>query len=283
LRLANPIDHFSITGIDSFCRCPRKWFNDRLLREDPSTPRVSYFLFGEAMHQAMPILLTQSYHPIQAAIDKFEEIWDPNLEDDARNSDRAVEMLENAYEVLVANVRPFTLIEPPPEVQCEDASPWELEFKIDLGFQSPNVPIIPLIGRLDGICRDTTTGHLYIVEYKTSSEVSGRFFDCLRYSPQVEGYTWMARAKGLQVKGVYAVVLRVSKTNTETVARPLAITHAQTRNFQSWFCTRARKLLEYEAAEHYPMDFCGCSTMPQFGYASKLCSYYLDCHEGDSA
>lgn len=273
--------YLSISALSSFARCPRKYFYSSGCRLEPkrTTSGSPALLFGEAMHKAIPEALTKD---AGEGIKAFAKLWDKSLDDPKRNIGRAAAMLANLCDRF--RNRGITLLEPPktplaPELD-ESISKWELPFAADVGiYRDTNKQreVIPLIGRIDGMAR-LPDGKIVAVEYKTTSELSPRFFDGLGYSPQVLGYATALRSQGIDALGVMIIALRVSEKNTETLDNVTLVTPHAMQDFIEWSRFIGYQILACEEAQCFPKAPSGCYPYAMFGSHGFVCDYRNLCH-----
>lgn len=266
------VNWLSPSSIVSFTRCPRKFFYEKCgLRSREPAPALK---FGEAIHAALPLAITEG---LEQAFVAFEKIWEKSLEDEKRSSFRAYEMLKDFRATHSGDRSIYSLVPPPAGIihPSESISNWEVSFGIDVGLAWP------LVGRIDALCRHRDTGHLWGLEWKTSSEVSARLFENFRLSPQILSYCLVLRTLDVQIDGVMVEALRVSKTNTETSLQPIYLTDTVLTSFVKWLDYIGKQIQACEQAQNFPCQFTGCYPYAQFGTPGYACPFVNLCELED--
>lgn len=271
-----PRKHLSINSLTNFARCPRRFFYNSGCGLVGGS--ISAMVFGEAMHSALP---SAYLGQIGVAHDKFQRIWNLGVaesrafEDDKRNNERALAMIENFAETHLPGQAIYDLLEPPgglkPPQGLETGSNWEIPFAIDIGLD------VPLVGRIDGLARHRDSKEIYALEWKTTSEMSSRFFEGFGLSPQLLCYSLVLAASGLEPRGAILEALRVSPSNAETMALPIEIEPWKHIEFLKWAQFHGKLLLECERLGEFPRHFSGCSTYSMFGQVGYTCDYKSLC------
>lgn len=285
--------HLSITSLCKFASCPRKYFYyaHGLVTDGSKGP----FLFGEAMHLAFPIILKGG--TLDEAYAAFKTVWnDPLLEDKKRNDETAIKILANFMQNHGTN--PFTnqpkglyKIEQPPSntLEIDDrVSDWEVPFAIDIGLP------VPLVGRIDGLCRHRDTGELWGLEFKTTSgdpygNLSDNFVRAFDKNPQTVGYTMVLRTMtGEPVRGCILDAILVSARKQDSMQYPVYVSDQECEQFLNWarfygtmMLDREKQFLENNDAEAFPQFFTGCHPYSQFGTGGFTCDYKIMCDQED--
>ena len=260
--------HLSISSLNAFARCPRKFFYNTVGLQPPMP--ASALIFGEAIHAALPLAITSS---VDEAMKAFTGIWDPSVSDEKRNVQRAQAMIEDFAFAHLDGKSIYNLIEPPsncPRI-ADRVSPFEVPFAVDIGLP------IPLVGRFDALAKHRDTGELYCVEWKTSSEISTRFFSCFEINSQILGYTMAAKALGLDVQGCIVEAIRVSKVNCETLSNLYQHQDHQIESFITWARWCGTQILACEKQGEFPKDISACNPYPQFGMPGYTCGFQNLC------
>lgn len=267
-------EYLTITELDTFARCPRKYFYQagcglRNIPLDGQSGSQAMF-FGTCIHKAIGAYFANWDY--SDAVECFEKDWGETIGDDKRNKDTARMMLLSfasqhpkgggLYEPLPP---PSSKIEIAPDDKISD---WEIPFAIDIGLP------IPLMGRMDGWCRSRHTGSRMLNEFKTSYELSDRLYKGFKRSPQVLGYTLAARTGATEsIDGVYVEFLRSSKSSWETVIIPISVTDFEIERFIRWAQIIGGQILECESREDWPQFPTGCHPYSMFGSVGYLCEY----------
>lgn len=284
-----PREHLSVSSLVNFKRCPRRYFyasGCRLVlpNEHPALK------FGEAIHTAIPeITGANQDQPIEAraanAMSKFNAVWADTQGDDTRNSENAARVLadfasshtpkECIYELLPA---PAGSLELAAQLKLQRVSAWEIPFAINI----PGLRV-PLVGRIDGLCRMRYDQSVWGLEYKTSRQLGTNFFAGFDLSPQVIAYTLALRTYLGEdsVRGCIVEGIRTSKTNSASSAVPVPVADHHIDHFIRWARFTGNMILECEAQQDFPMDFAGCHPYAQFGVHGYPCDYMQLCKHTD--
>lgn len=258
----------TITTLSKFSRCPRAYFYSQgcgLRTEEHIALK-----YGEALHAAFPYAHLQD---IDRAIAAFQTIWEDQEGDEKRNSTNAILVLHNYMASHAGRKSIFTLQPPPKGIPEIDGpvSPWEIPYVLDIGLP------VPLMGRVDGLCRHRDTGELWALEYKTTSEMSSRFFGGFVIHPQVIGYTLALRSYGLDVKGAIVEGILSSKTRQDESSQPFPVSDTMVSDFLTWIRYTGSMLLKCEELKTFPKDVSACTTYPQHGAPGYQCDFLSAC------
>lgn len=267
-------DYLSITSLEQFARCPRKFFygSGCGLRQPEEHAALS---FGGAMHKGIPIVLSGG--SIDDAMKEFDTIFDASMGDDTRNRPKAIEMLRDVQQNRTNGRGLYNILQPPSGIADLgiSRSQWEIPFAIDIGLP------VPLVGLIDGWCQHIQTGEKWVLEYKTSREVSTRFLEGFTSNPQVIGYTLALKMlSGEPVRGCMVEALRVGKT-IETTCQPIYVTPQQIEMFIKWARFYGTLLLKCEELGDFPQALTGCNPYHMFGMPGYTCDFSHLCHSTD--
>lgn len=260
----------TITELDTFARCPRKYFYAAGcgLRLADNTTGGMAMDFGTAIHAAIPIILSTG--SLVDAMAAFTKAWGNNLGDDKRNVKTAQMILFTFANNHPVNGGLYKIMAPPKsELVAQDKiSDWEIPFAINI----PGLPI-PLVGRIDGWCKTTLGGDIWGLEYKTTSEMSGRFTSGFKRNPQVLGYTLAMRAHGYNIKGVFVEAIGVAKTTWKNETIPVQVQDFELEEFIQWAQIKGNEILACQNMKEWPKDISACTCYPQFGQPGYMCDF----------
>jgi CRISPR/Cas system-associated exonuclease Cas4 (RecB family) len=228
--------------------------------------------FGEAIHAALPITLTEGY---ERGLAEFNSIWGHREADEKRNNVTAARIL--ADYAAAQSQRPYRLIKPDTAIKISNkVSEWEIPFAIDIGMH------VPLVGRIDGLCRMNHDDSLWVLEYKTSSELTARTFTSWELSPQVICYVSYLRATVDEpIQGAMIEVVRVSARDSLTLSNPVWVKDHHVDNFILWARKMAAEIKWCEDNRCFPPHYSGCHPYAHFGQHGYLCSYSTLCQLPD--
>lgn len=272
--LSRPIPALSVSSLDTFARCPRRFFYKYMAEIDTETHVA--LKFGEAIHAAIPLA---HQGKLAESILAFKAVWGELVGDEKRNLAQAALILADYSESHSAGRSLFTLVEPPKGISSSPRiSPWEVPFIIDIGL-----PLL-LTGRIDGIGRHRDTKKLWGLEYKTSSEMSTRFFEGFLFSPQIVIYTMVLRAYGIPVEGVIVEGLKVSTAKKDaqgTITQPIMVTDHMVTETLKWIRRVGQEILAMQELQDFPINPSACTTYPQYGSPGYQCQYMQLCMTED--
>lgn len=266
--------HFSVSSLVAFARCPRKYFYSSGCRL--GTEEHLALKFGESMHASLPLAFHGRY---EESVSTFMTIWKDRDEkgDDKRNSTQAKKILLD-FTVSHSQGRSiYKLLDPPAgKLQIEDSiSPWEIPFALDIGLS------VPLVGRIDGLCSHRDTGRFWGLEWKTTSEMSTRFFEGFTFNPQIIAYTLALRSYGIPAEGVMVEAIPVQKTSTSSACQPVFVSDSMIDDFVKWAQWIGGQILECEKLGAFPKDPSACTPYSQFGSPGYQCEYLKLCLVND--
>lgn len=269
--------YIDCSGFSCFRRCPVRFLFERLLglkqAGDLSLVNIAPD-YGTCIHRALPFAYTD---PV-AALEEFKKAWSNyhyEGEDVKRNILRAESMLNNFHRLRSKNC-PYTILSFPgiKYEAAETISPNEVPFTVDVGAT------VPFAGRIDAPIRLVATGYLIALDYKTASEISGRFFDCFTLSPQAVGYSAaLSLLTNEDVFGFGIEALRVSPTNDEVQIGLIPVSNEAIDSFIVQLQDVSARISDCMACNSWPKNFAGCSPYASHGHPGRLCEYHLLCNQ----
>ena len=276
--------HLSVSSLVSFARCPRKFFLSSgcgLCGQSAQAP----LLFGEALHMGIPAAWdhwngTQALEDsIEHGLKSFMTIWtrDPVESDDKRNPLRARAMIENFLECHINRRSIYEMI-PPKDlgIECTQRSPFELPFAIDIGLS------IPLVGYIDCLGKHRDSGKIWPVDFKTSSEISTRLFNCFDINAQGMCYAVVCQQLVPNSEpGIIIDAIRVSNKNDENVIHMAYYNEELLEKFIEWARWTGSRLLACEEKGEFPADISACTPYSQYGMPGYQCGYINLCQTND--
>ena len=267
-----PLTHLSATGAAlAVSQCPRKAFYIRcgLKSYAPEDTPIPMF-FGTSMHGGIP-LSGQGY--VDAAMEAFLEVWgDREGDERGRTPLRARKMFEDYAKHMSTGL--YRLVKPPPstaEHSDRDRSPFEFVFSLDIGLP------IPVVGYIDAIMEQTTTGQRFPVDYKTSSIISGLLLEAFTGSPQPTTYVMASQMNGIDCDHCLYQLLRTSKTKVETMSHPVPVTPVHLQDLIAWYYVQWENIQMCESLSRWPKNRAACTPQPQFGCSWYRCDYWELC------
>lgn len=263
-------EHLSASSLVDAGRCLRRFFyrDGCRLRRPEIFPAL---VFGEAIHRGMP---HAQRGDVALALAAFKEIWNEGLEDKKRNVGRA----EGMFRTFIDNRKgSIYRIETPPKIELEERiGPDEVPFAIDIGIE------VPLVGRIDAIGRHRDTDKLWGIEYKTTSELSTRFFAGFTLNPQITIYTLALNSLSQEpYEGIIIEGLQVAITMCKTLAYPVKVEHQALEDTVTWCRNLWNQIKECERSNLWPKNLSGCCSYAAFGQPGYLCDYLPLCMSTD--
>ena len=267
----HPRTHLSISSLVNF-GCPRKFFYSsgcRLSRGEHIA-----LTYGSAIHAALPLAF---FGKLPEALEAFNSVFEDAVPDEKHNSSTAAGLLLAYHESHSGGRSLYELVSPPSGVLKvdEQVSEYEIPFALDIGLS------VPLVGRVDGLCRHRDTGKLWGLEFKTVSEYTWRFlsqyFAGFAMNPQPMGYTVALRGYGIEVEGVIVEALLKSTKKQESLCQPIFVTPSMCRDFITWAQYRGAGILACEARKEFPKDIAKCAPYSEHGVTGFVCDYQPLC------
>ncbi len=270
------ISYIDASGISCFNRCPARYLFDRLMGLKQPDRNMIAMDFGTDIHLAMPATYNGDE---QKALSIFQSSWDRREygeTDEKRNCQRACKMLESAAKLHATNLYNILHIKDLETAHADRISDNEVPFLLDIGAE------LPAAGRIDVPIRWHSTDEIFADDYKTSGEISGRYFDNFVACPQACLYTLaLAQLTGRQVSGLAIEALRVSKTNTETQIKLVYVSTQQIKLFLELAKRTANMMLIYNITKQWPQNNALCASYSSFGQPGRLCEYRALCDADD--
>jgi len=301
-----PRRYLSISTLIEYARCPRRYFYRKCGLRTPGVAIAP--IYGQAMHKAVPVaLLTED---IDKAFAAFLSVWedaekalfneaikageaadDPTkikLVDPKRNRGRARLALMHFIHTHANGKSIYNLIDPPEGgIQTDDkVSDMELAWAIDIGLP------VPLVGRIDGLCKHRDTGQKWVWELKTASRVNAQLMDAHEMYPQTLTYVLVARMYGVEVEGVMLEAMLVDKNKVDNMAQPVPVMQHHLDDIMIWLQTVGGSLLQAEkdymgsecstfGADCFLKNFTGCTPYVHYYMPMFPCEYMDLCKAED--
>ena len=274
------IDYIDASSISTFSRCPARFLFSRLMAlRLPEYTEIAPD-FGTCIHRALP-LCYNGESGIKAAVDEFKAAWAAfpyGLGDEKRNVQRAEAMLRNFAEMHQKHNCPYRILDVPITAETKDKiSPNEVPFLIDIGGS------LAAAGRIDLVVEWLSTGDVLAADYKTTQEISARFFDNFNFCPQSCLYTVALKHlyPDRKVRGMLLEALRVSQKNSET---QMSFTYLQDHQLSSFLSMANRvsdDILACNSSGKWPKKCTGCGPYGAFGFPSRICEFSTICSSLD--
>jgi hypothetical protein len=275
-----PRKYESHSSLCTFLRCPRRYFLEYGMRLDPFPSEQNYFVFGRAMHAALPWCYFEG--GLINACKAFDAIWpqDGSLDDEKRTRANAYRSLKEFYSLHAPGAGLYSIVEPPKTgiKNPDGVSPFEIPFAVDVGGK------VPFVGLVDGMGQHNDTGAKWLVEFKTSYEMGSRFAGAWSLNSQVISYH-MAVSLLLQAKesiaGVFVEGVLVAKSSSNNLCIPIFVNQ---EHWNKWIQTIQWAQDNIERCidkQNFPCNFSACTPYPQHGSMGYMCSFEKLCHAQD--
>jgi hypothetical protein len=279
-------DHHSVSSICNFARCPRLYCWKKVVGiERPSAVRDLAMTFGSAVHAGAPFTWEGN---LAEAMVAFKKVWGEgdSYEDKKRTSRVGMNVLASMCSLHSGATWPYEVLMPVRQVEVESGSgmmsPHEIMFEVDMGLSRP------VTGRIDATMRRRDDGTLWLMEYKTSSQLWGNFADNFIVSPQVETYGLAMKVSGAEFEGAIVEGLLVSKTRTDESIVPVSFNEealSATLAWWRWQDQRVRALEEsvdgLEDPTVWSCERSACTSYAQYGQQGWVCEFQPLCMAGN--
>lgn len=262
-------EYLSLGGYCRFNRCPALHCFHSILRL--KTTEISNPLsYGTAMHCAMPFL--QRKQP-EKALAGFAKSWALTGADgdDKRNLTRAAASLSEWYARGQNKPQRYKVIEPPTTgyKQKKPRSDQEFAFVCSLGDESY---LFDFYGIVDAVVE--VQDDLWLLEYKTTSELGNRFTNAFAINAQCIGYSLaVSLVMNRQVQGVFVEAIRTTKANAQSLCIPVFVADWQMEAFLQTYKRTCRLIRECLSTGEWPQLFGACTCYDQYGQPGYMCNY----------
>jgi hypothetical protein len=268
------IGYVSPTGLDSFCRCPAKFYFSKLERLRWQSASNLPLIFGKCIHSC----LWKAYDDPDKAFTIFQHNWtlEGNPEGDKlRNLERAYEMLVNFYQ----HHKSFTFYKPllPPSgiVDSDERySDYEAPFLIDIGGK------YPMYGKIDRLVEWNNS--IWPLDYKTSSQITARVCANFDICSQTLCYTLAAsQLYDTILKGMILELIRTSPKNDEVMVHPLYVQDHWLDTFIETTIAKMEFIYAMNEAKAWPKNPSACAPYGQYGAPGYKCEFSDLCNSFD--
>lgn len=272
------IKYIDPSGLNKFNRCPFSYYLSRLEGyRDPNRNTIALD-YGTAMHSALP-------HCFDGSTEEAKEIFANNWQDfghegkdDARNLDRAYKSLDAFAQVHNPSVCPFEVVDfqPADIVHKGNIDKGELPYLININGS------LPLAGRIDLVVRMKENGQLWALDFKTSAEISARFWNGFHCSTQVLSYTLaLSVLSDENCIGLIVEAIRTSKVNAESMKGFNFVSAHKLEQFAEFANNTSAEIVKCNEEQNWPQKCSGCATYSMFGQPGYYCDYKKVCDSVD--
>lgn len=258
--------------ISRFSRCEARFLFESLMGLKPQDASNICLDYGTTMHVVLPEMFSGDPKEAFQVFDKTWAKFPHGEEDPKRNTARSRLNIDNFVRGHAPGSCSYKILEFPFASPTELISRNEIPFLVDVGLK------YPLAGRIDMPIRWNATGSLWVYDFKTSSELSDRYFNGFWMSPQACVYTialnqiTQEKVEGLVIEG-----MRVSKCNVET---QIGFTWVHDYHAKKFLEELDDKIADIDYANErgcWRQNFALCSSYAGFGFPCKACEYKMIC------
>lgn len=272
------INYMDNSTICKYNRCPAAYAMSRLLGLEKKDRMMIALDYGTDIHESLPFMYKRE--TIQHGLDVFNARWlerGYGHEDKKRNPETAEKTLCNFANTHIAQC-PYT-IQQFPNISCPESdriSENEVPFLIDIGAD------LLLAGRIDAPVRWNSDGSLFALDYKTSSEVSARFFKNFEGCSQGCTYTLaLSQLTNETCRGFIIEALRTSEKNVECQMSMVFIKPHQLEQFVEMAKRTAQNINADNKKGEWEQRCTGCAPYGMFGSPGYMCDYRQICDSPD--
>jgi len=270
------ISYLDPSGFSKFSRCPAAYMFSRLMGLIlPDASRIALD-FGTCLHLAVPYCYDAE--TLDEGCEVFRDAWFSfgyGEDDPKRNTMRGIDTLKNFHQHRCPGKCPYT-IQSFPNIEspegCHRVNDNEIPFLIDVGA------VFPMAGRMDFAAKWMIDSKIYAADYKSTSEISGRWQTSFWNSPQTLAYTLaMAHILGETPPGMIVEGLRVSPRNDEVTMFTSDVHPHMLESFIVEFMAAANTIKWMNENHIWPKKCSGCQPYAMFGQPGYQCEYNLIC------
>lgn len=276
--IKHTIKYIDPSGLNKFNRCPFSYYLSRLEGyRDPKRAMIPLD-YGTCMHSALP-------HCFDGDTEKAKEIFANNWQDfghegqdKARNLDRAYASLEafadlHSPDICAYNVVDFEI----PNVAIKaNIDKGEVPYLVNINGS------LPLGGRIDMVVRMKNSDQLWCLDFKTSAEISNRFWNGFHASTQGLAYTLaLSILSDENVLGLIVEGIRTSHVNAESAMGLNFIQAHMLDRFVEFANNTSAEIVKCNEEKNWPQKCSGCATYSMFGQPGYYCDYKKVCDAAD--
>jgi len=258
--------------ISAFSRCEALFLFKCLMGLRPQDASDIKLDYGTCMHVVLPEMYSGN---ASKAFEVFDDAWKRfphGEEDDKRNSTRARMSIDNFVRSHAPGQCPYEILHFPFSSPAELVSRNEIPFLIDVGLS------YPLAGRIDAPVKWRATEKKWAYDFKTSSELSDRYFNSFWMSPQACVYTIaLSQITQEPVDGLMIEGMRVSKSNVENQIGFVWVHDYHAKKFLEELRWLIVKMDEANRLKCWKQNFSLCSSYASFGFPCGPCEYKMIC------
>lgn len=233
--------------------------------------------YGTVMHAVLPYMYNAD---ITKPFEVFKELWakypygesDPKRNTSVTQS-RIIDFVgKHTEKTRTYTIEKFDFTSPATELISDN----EIPFLIDIGAEHL------LAGRIDNAVRLHATKSLWAYDFKTSSEISDRYYGNFWNAPQPITYTIaLSQITGQPIDGLIIEAMRISKTNIETQYRQIDVSAINIRQFIQEVKLDCARINAANETGIWRQRNALCSSYSSFGSPGFTCEYKIICDADD--
>ncbi len=270
-------DHFDVRFVDSsrlsiISRCETKFLFQCLYGFVHPEASMIPLDYGTVMHRVHPYMFSGS---TKKAIETFNDLWKLygyGEDDSKRNTALSIARIMDFVNNHTPKNCPYEILHFDFSSPTDLISENEVPFLIDIGA------IYPFCGRIDMVIYHKLLKSKFAYDFKTSSEISPRYFDGFWFSNQAVGYTLaLSQLSGEKIEGIVYEAMRISKTNIEN---QMGFCYVNDHNIRKFIEETKLTCARIEAANDtgaWRQNHSMCSSYAGFGFPCRVCDYKLLC------
>lgn len=270
-------DHFDIKFIDAsrlstISRCETKFVFQCLYGFVLPDSQSLILDYGTIMHRVLPYMYSGE---TKEALDVFNSLWIKfgyGEEDEKRNTALSIVRIMDFVNNHTPKNCPYEILKFDFSSPSELISENEIPFLIDIGA------VYPFCGRIDAGIRHKVLNAKFAYDFKTSAEISPRYFDGFWFSNQAVGYTLaLSQLSGEKIEGIVYEAMRVSKTNIENQIGFCYVSDVNIRKFIEEVQLTCARIEAANDAKVWRQSNSSCSSYAGFGFPCRICEYKTLC------
>lgn len=272
---------FQLTFLDAsrvckYGRCPSAFLFECLMGLVKPDAKFITLDYGTAMHKALP----RMYHgDIQEPMAVFTEAWSHfnyGDEDARRNMGLTYDRICNFVNEHTSDKCPYEIVHFPFSSPTDLISENEVPFLIDIG-----IPVVAK-GRIDAVVKWKADGALWAYDFKTSSELSTRYFASFNLAPQPNLYT-IALSQIIQkpVQGLMLEAMGIYKTKAASQVQPVYCPLHHQRLMLEYMKRICNEIMDCCHSGNWPQNLALCHSYSAFGFAGGTCPFIDICDSHD--
>lgn len=266
------INFLDASRLSTFGRCEARFLFKCLMglkNTDQNNLNIDY---GTVMHRVLPHMYQGLDEEANATFDALWTRYGYGEEDSKRNTAVSRRRISAFISNHSPSLCPYEILHYDFSSPTDLISPNEVPFLIDIGS------IYPLCGRIDAVIKWKATGAKFAYDFKTSSEISPRYFDGFWFAPQPCSYTLaLAQITGEKIEGLVIEAMRISEKNIEDQRGFVFVSETNLRQFIKETKMNAINIRQCNELGLWRQNNALCSSYSSFGFPCAPCEYRMIC------